>query len=218
MADKRPGGDLVLIPAQHFIAANKSYLQDPSFSDFIIRTASGNAYRVHRNIISSHSNYFAKLCRGDFKESTAGEVTLHDDPPEAVKLMIDFFYTFDYKVPGSAISGLPDLEVYAMVFILADKYEIPDLKAHAFHCFEYDGTEAIGNIGDEASEMFLAVVPYIYTHVLPHDHSLRQALIGLWCQDHHLAAKNLHRGEWEGLVERYPAFGSDMIVGSLGKG
>jgi len=104
-----------------------------------------NTHEVHYIIISSHSGHFNRLCHGPFLESNTRSVAVKEDPPITIGLMIDFFYTFQYDtrqvmedpersvpMPGE-VAPAPkpsyELELHAWMFTIADKYEVPDLKA-----------------------------------------------------------------------------------------
>lgn len=191
-----------------------SYLRDPSFSDFIIWDDSGAEYKVHRYVISSHSKYFAKLCGGDFLESTFREVTLRDDPPQAVKLMIDFFYQFQYtayvktvcKGEDHATPAPSTLQVHAWMFTIADKYEILDLKSYALKSFEH-----VGNVFN-APEVLVGLVPYIYTESPLHDDGLRKAIVRMWAHRRHKHLTSaISKGAWEAILRDCPAFGADLL-------
>lgn len=54
---------------------------------------------------------------------------MKEDDPHAVKLMIDYFYGCDYDdAPENIIDFSNVLELNAAVYVVADKYQVPDLK------------------------------------------------------------------------------------------
>src|SRR5690606_4839200 len=69
------------------------------YSDFTI-AAGPYTFRVHRAVICSQSGYFETLCESEFKEAQERKVELKEDDPEAVRCVIEFLYTRDYRVHG----------------------------------------------------------------------------------------------------------------------
>ncbi|KAK4546061.1 hypothetical protein LTR36_002198 [Oleoguttula mirabilis] len=198
-----------------------SYLQDPVFSDFAITCEDGVRFEVHRNIISNHSKYFAQLCRSDFKEGTARSVTLRDDPPLAIRLMVEYFYTFTYTddtIKQNSDESISPLLAHAWVYIAADKYDVPELKAVALRKFARQAEADVKFNSVSAGEDFVDVVPYIYDHLLPLDDALRRAAVDMWCYSDNAAIKASSEAQWRELLERCPIFGSDLIKHLGGSG
>ncbi|KAK6347329.1 hypothetical protein TWF696_007399 [Orbilia brochopaga] len=75
------------------------FLKSGKFSDFKI-TCRGEEWKVHKVILCSQSEYFARACEADFKEKAAAGIDLTSDPLQLVEQMLKFLYTGDYEVPA----------------------------------------------------------------------------------------------------------------------
>lgn len=56
---------------------------------------------------------------------------LQDDAPEAIDKMINYFYHFDYDVSVPKDSEVDPVLLHSMIYAVADKYGVPDLKTAA---------------------------------------------------------------------------------------
>jgi hypothetical protein len=81
--------------------------QDGRYSDLEI-ACGDTSYHVHRVIVCSLSPFFAHVCSGSFQEAPLGVISLPNDDPTAVRLMMHYFYHLDYPyIPLSR--GVHDL-------------------------------------------------------------------------------------------------------------
>ncbi|KAI1119089.1 BTB/POZ protein [Nemania sp. NC0429] len=147
------------MPVDQLLISLKRLHSDGDYSDLTI-VCKEKHYQVHKCIICPRSGFFAAACRGDFKEAREGKISLPEDDPKAVELMIQFFYHLDYKINAvGTASGdkkltpldketdpLPPcqssdvkvdstLMIHAKVYALAQKYLIDDLKTIALRKF-----------------------------------------------------------------------------------
>lgn len=144
--------------SSQFKTLAQSLLKDSTLADFII-TCGDDTYNIHRAIVACHSEYFKALFEGTYEaclslslcrttsvppsvsltlvqESKKREIELKEDNPHAVKLMIDYFYGFDYEDSHDTITAFSNiLELNAAVYVVADKYQVPDLKKLAVKHF-----------------------------------------------------------------------------------
>ncbi|KAB8292166.1 hypothetical protein EYC80_007909 [Monilinia laxa] len=109
------------------------------YSDFIIKCHS-KTFHVHRVVVCTQSKPIKAAANGNFRESITGILDLEDDDPNTVARMINFLYTQDYDdtttSEESQIEPHGPLLVNTMLYILADKYDIPPLKTLATKKFE----------------------------------------------------------------------------------
>lgn len=167
----------------------------------------GKHYRVHKCIICPRSDFFAAACRGGFKvgkisplrtdqlvladpgfqthkEAREGKISLPDDDPKAVDLMIWYFYHLDYEVHGAggATGQLPpgmssiavidsELMVHAKVYALAEKYLIGSLKSLALEKFKRQAFK------DWSKDSFLEAAQAVYELTMESDTELRGAVV-----------------------------------------
>ncbi|KAL8868283.1 MAG: hypothetical protein Q9174_005090 [Haloplaca sp. 1 TL-2023] len=86
-------------------------------------------------IADDQSPVFDAMCRHFFKESTTHQIDLPEDDPEAFNLTLKYLYTGDFAGYNGFVKNDgqdTDRDVRALrladVFLLADKYQISDLK------------------------------------------------------------------------------------------
>ncbi|CZT15724.1 uncharacterized protein RCC_01558 [Ramularia collo-cygni] len=88
-------------------------------------------YEVHRAILICHSAYFKACFLSGLREAEQRVIDLKDDPPQAVELMIQYFYDQEYDVGVDEESKKAAPYTHSTVYAVADKYLVPALKALA---------------------------------------------------------------------------------------
>lgn len=178
-----------------------------------------HCYNVHRLVVSVQSGYFKRLCEGGFKEATERKVTLHEDPPYAVKLMVDWFYNFDYiDVPNSAEttdSGVEKwaLEVHSTMFTLADKYDIPNLKAYALARAQRVSTRCCADKWlARRSQNMLAGTLHAFQNAPPTDDRLCKALLAGWVANDKRLLRHTDKEALESAMAETPNFASALVA------
>ncbi|KAL1963538.1 hypothetical protein VTN77DRAFT_8119 [Rasamsonia byssochlamydoides] len=114
----------------HFM---RELLQSGDYSDLTIYCGA-DVYRIHRAIVCPQSKVLAAMCRGGFKEAQTGEINMPDDDPEAVKMMVSYFYNQDYHMAKDNVCGgktEPNPILDARTYSIAHKYDVPPLEALA---------------------------------------------------------------------------------------
>ena len=150
-------------PSKSVIEGTTSLLNSEKYSDLTITTQT-RSFKAHKAIICTQSPVLAAMSDAGFKESSTGTLALEHDDPATVQHMITFFYTGNYD-PGNPDVTVPDtkpsvgtgnydpedpdvtvtdtkpsigpiLMANTLVYSIADKYDIENLKALAKSKFE----------------------------------------------------------------------------------
>ncbi|OJZ80027.1 hypothetical protein ASPFODRAFT_38456 [Aspergillus luchuensis CBS 106.47] len=116
-------------------ASIKSYFLSSAFSDLTIHTKD-QEFKVHRLVICGQSEYFSRLCQGDWKETADNAVHFEEDDPRAIEAMVHFMYGFDYDSSGSQHGRISPMLFSIRVYNIADKFVVPQLKQLAKEKFE----------------------------------------------------------------------------------
>ncbi|EFQ36275.1 uncharacterized protein GLRG_11420 [Colletotrichum graminicola M1.001] len=83
-------------PVEELRGSLKSLYENAEYSDLTIASRHSE-YRVHKSIVCPRSDYFASKCRElASKAATEGTLSLPDDDPQAVGMVIRYFYHLDY--------------------------------------------------------------------------------------------------------------------------
>ena len=136
------------------------------------------------------------------QESDSHIVELVDDDPEAVDIMIDFFYIFD-------IYDFVDQLEMSKVYALADKYGCKDLKPLAARRFDI-----LIQLSDSDLSMTEAAMRHVYESTPDSDRGLRD----ICCQQFERWAQRRNKGrnaEVRALLEAVPAFAVDVAKSQL---
>ncbi|KAF4452563.1 Protein roadkill [Fusarium austroafricanum] len=152
-----------------FKASLKKYFNDEALSDAVIR-CEGSEFKVHRLVLSCHSEYFAKQLSGPWKacqESTERAIDIADFDPTVVEAMLRFMYQFEYTNG----SGVSEMVFDAQVYQIADKYGVSALKEFAKLKFG-DAIEAGWKMDD-----FPVAINVVYTTTPSDDRGLRDLTV-----------------------------------------
>ncbi|KAI1157309.1 hypothetical protein F5B18DRAFT_666051 [Nemania serpens] len=170
-----------ILALQHMLYYSGAYL------DFII-SCGQSCYQVHRALVCPQSDFFTAACGGGFKEMRKGIVDLPDDNPWAVKIMVNYFYYFEYNIQsvrefsqisseathasfGETSQTPSGLVLHTMVYALAEKYNIPGLKEFALQEFK----AAVA--GHLTTPSFLEAAKEAYASTIEADRGLRDVIV-----------------------------------------
>ncbi|KAH6952241.1 BTB/POZ protein [Fusarium avenaceum] len=173
------------------------YYNTDAFSDVAI-TCDGQEFKAHRVILSAHSKYFTKALNGEWKESSERQLDIKDFDASVVEAMLRFMYSFDY----SNIYGTSTMAFDAQMYQIADKYDIPALKAQSKNKFEVAVTTGW------SMDAFPLTITVVYESTPPEDRGLRDLVV-------ETARENIdellrHDGFCE-LIRKTPDFAADLI-------
>ncbi|KAM0245179.1 hypothetical protein ACHAP5_005572 [Fusarium lateritium] len=168
-------------PSNSFLEKLKSYSDNESFSDTVIRSE-GTEFKAHSVILSCHSKYFAKQLAGSWKvvmpnqifintnktkESIEKVIEITDFDGAVVEGMLHFMYHFEYTNESTE----SDMVFHAGVYQIADKYGILTLKEYAKEKF----STAVKS--DWSTDDFPIAIELVYQTTPPEDRGLRDLVI-----------------------------------------
>lgn len=145
-------------------------------------------------------------------------------------MMVDYFYTFDYPDPLSAVPA-PDaattttarprnaFEAHSHVFTLADKYDVPGLCELAYAKFIAAMKPTLGYTHTFCSELaanLLLAIPHVYANAPPQDDRLRKAVLAPWKADSLKLLKYVDAVALEEVVRAEPGFAVELLAGIAG--
>ncbi|CAD0089791.1 unnamed protein product, partial [Aureobasidium vineae] len=135
------------------------FYNNKQFSDVVVKYGENRLY-AHKIILAEHSVYLARAFLGLFTVASSSIIDLGDeDDPEMIREMIRSMYvrddTLSYSVPH------PDERSLAMLvdtFILADKYDLPQLRRKTSHAFKARLSHDYSRNADEFVRFIIARV------------------------------------------------------------
>ncbi|PHH81709.1 hypothetical protein CDD83_3502 [Cordyceps sp. RAO-2017] len=159
------------------------------------------------------------------QEGRSGVVDLADDEPQAVRLMMCYFYQADYPrvraarepsrlrslwhfVHGSLVDDTggdddSNLAVHAQVYALAEKYAVDGLKRLARYKFQLEAA------GHWRSRDFARAAEMVFTSTVDADRGLRDIVVDAF--DDHRSL--LHLGPSKAALRRVPGLAYDVLMG-----
>lgn len=90
---------------QSILEGLRSLCTQPKLVDVIL-SAGGQDFPCHRGILALCSHYFRSMFSGDFVESIAARVELHDVDPNVLSSLLDFAYTGKLTINKNNVEGL----------------------------------------------------------------------------------------------------------------
>ncbi|GME45431.1 BTB/POZ domain containing protein [Neofusicoccum parvum] len=171
-----------------------------AYSDLTVRLSNGEDVACHRVILSSRCNFFANAIKpGAFKEGSTGVVSMPNDPPEAIRALLEFLYTDTYTNHTHLPTEAAKLLHHASTFAVAAIYSITGLRVLAARLTRH----ILHNHWNAVRPSFPTLIHTIYDSVREADHAFLTTYI---------RAKILHDGTdamlrtLEALAQGPPAF------------
>ncbi|KAK5701084.1 hypothetical protein LTR17_022915 [Elasticomyces elasticus] len=90
------------------------------YSDLTV-TCGGLEWNVHKSIICTQSDFFAKACDGSFREAKQARIDLSIDDHQAVAALLYFFYHGDYCAAETHSEDFSPMMLHVKLYIMADK-------------------------------------------------------------------------------------------------
>ncbi|KAI9665417.1 MAG: hypothetical protein M1831_001856 [Alyxoria varia] len=113
-----------------------SLLKSGDFSDLQIK-CNGKTFKVHKAIVTPHSEYFKRICSSSFKESRTEVIDLEDGwPVDVVNAALRFLYSGRYTESSSNGDSDSKAAFHIAVFKLADYLAIESLQRSAVLSFQ----------------------------------------------------------------------------------
>ncbi|KAB2573324.1 putative BTB/POZ domain-containing protein L85 [Lasiodiplodia theobromae] len=81
--------------------------ENGKYTDLTLCLSDGTEIKCHRSVICTQCEFFANALKPGFKESS-GVIHLKDDPPQAIRHMVKFFYTGQYTTTEQPENPGPD--------------------------------------------------------------------------------------------------------------
>ena len=163
-------------PKKSLIEGVESLFGSEKYSDLTI-TTQHRSFKVHRAIVCSQSKVLAAMCDSGFRESSTSILRLEHDDPVAVEGMIRFLYTGKFFYGAFLRPWCDNLIAVALVYSIADKYDIKDLKVLAKAEFELLAPTVW------SCQDYPNIVAQIFDTTPDTDMGLRDA-VGLVCAEH----------------------------------
>ncbi|KAK2734826.1 hypothetical protein FQN55_002521 [Onygenales sp. PD_40] len=88
-------------------------------------------FHAHYAILSARTTFFDKAKAGEWEEGKTDEFHFPGERPHALYRMLEYIYKGDYATGSRALDGTkddPDLLKHTRVFLLADYFDVKDLK------------------------------------------------------------------------------------------
>lgn len=172
-------------PSNGLLEGTANLLISEKYSDLTIITQT-RSFKVHRAVVCTQSKVLAAMSDSGFKETSTSTLRLEHDDPAAVERMIKFLYTGNYDQENDEFAtdqnGEPShdltLMANALVYSIADKYDIDRLKAFARSRFNDGGCCEMWNC-----ENFREVVTTVFDTTPDSDQGLRSDVVES-CADH----------------------------------
>ncbi|KAK7537159.1 BTB/POZ protein [Phyllosticta citribraziliensis] len=98
------------------------------YSDLTIRTRDGGELKVHKAIVCTTCAFFKNALKNGFKESKTGLIEMPNDPPHAVRALVQYCYHHEYPMSK-------DIFIHVEVHIAATTYMLAGLKRLAWARF-----------------------------------------------------------------------------------
>ncbi|KAL8922448.1 MAG: hypothetical protein Q9208_005170 [Pyrenodesmia sp. 3 TL-2023] len=178
-------------------------------SSIFIVTAGTNheQYAVHEDILKQ-SKVLGRMCDGNFKEAHERRITLPDDDPIDIGILVEYLYMKTFWTSGNpdGDASKQDSAVrLAHLYLLADKYDLESMKDVI--------TKKIYHHTDiNVPEDWLAVAEIIYTATPDNDRQYPETLRSLVVRFMAMKCEQEDKNGWTGALLDWTAKGGRLAV------
>ncbi|KKY23254.1 putative btb poz-like protein [Diplodia seriata] len=201
-----PAADLKKGMLDHF---NRGLRKDASTD--VILFCWGHIFHVHRNVLTWQCKFFKNAFNPTlgFKEARSGEIEMNDDYYDNIYALLEYLYTYDYKVvlSGEDRGPVPELRFHVKIYATADRYDVPKLKNLARTKFSQTLENA--RIHDVQDGLY-KVLKDVYTTTPDTDRGLRD-LVLQYCASHNEMV--LGKRKFVKTADRLPGFWKELREG-----
>ncbi|KAI8938336.1 hypothetical protein NX059_005987 [Plenodomus lindquistii] len=81
---------------EQLLATVQELLTSGNYSDLTVKCGN-DVYKVHKNIVCSRADFFARAIKFGGKEAEENEIELPEDQPEVIKLLMQYLYESEYE-------------------------------------------------------------------------------------------------------------------------
>ncbi|KAK2792549.1 hypothetical protein FQN52_003054 [Onygenales sp. PD_12] len=182
----------------------KRHFDSSKFADITIKT-SEKEFKVHKIVLSCHSEYFARMLEGRWKETVNNLVILEEEDPRVIETMIRFMYEHHYQHEDETTQGVI---FHTMVYAAGEKYGIALLKTYAASKFENVLHYCFRTID------LPSVIAAVYTSTVSTDKVLRDRFSQVVKRriEHLMGDERFME-----MLEQYPTFSIDMLESMIPK-
>lgn len=209
-------------------------------------TCHGVIFRVHSRIISAHSATFRRPSEITFDQNGELDIRLDEGALIAVKCMVDYLYSLQYRLPKNTSrylrtqqrSAFSPALAHAQVYIIAEQCGLPHLGdlaiTHLKGSLEVHTLAFIRTLGhfpalaNLRAQEFISLTKYIYDNTPPYHGRLRSCLVDcmtiskfreVWCRRMIWDKKLVPwwKEEFDELLAAVPEFASDLLSAVSGK-
>ncbi|KAE8833852.1 hypothetical protein PTNB85_03775 [Pyrenophora teres f. teres] len=198
---------------------------DATFSDITIRQiykGKVTEYAAHKAVLCTCSVWFTNALTGGFLEGSASTIDIRDDDPDVFRMMMEFFYDMELKIPAIPTTDQPRSDYFkdeVIPFIhlcaLAEKYDARILQRSAAKAFTKSTAKWSWSLTAEDLE---ALVDAHYPYCTKTMCNMGEAIVMFLLKSPAGSSESKLDDKVTELVREYSEFGADLYLLGLRTG